>query len=215
MRMHCCGHLMVPFCFVCKTVTCSLQTRPDVSLHGSMKCSSAPCKQCCANRLGVCHVVAPLTVACVSANQLASMHQRHWLACGQGRARPLLLRPARSSAHPYASRPPHLLLLGWQQGPQMTFINILHVLEEALDDAWTSSLQKMHSPWTCLEGIAQPRGGMLGLLLAAVCVKVSMDNHDTSTCPALCGLTPAARDSKERNHEYGLLGACLYMMMQV
>ena len=45
--------------------------------------------------------------------------------------------------------------------------------------------------------------------------KVSMDDHDTSPCPAFFGLTPATRDSKERNHEYGLLGACLYMMMRV
>ena len=30
-----------------------------------------------------------------------------------------------------------------------------------------------------------------------------------------CSLTPAAGDSKERNHEYGLLGACLYMVMRV
>ena len=42
-----------------------------------------------------------------------------------------------------------------------------------------------------------------------------MDNHDTSTCLALFGFTPVARDSKEQKHEYGLLAAAVYMMLPV
>ncbi len=42
-----------------------------------------------------------------------------------------------------------------------------------------------------------------------------MDNPDTSTCLALFGFTPAARDSKEQKHDYGLLGAAVYMMLPI
>ena len=49
-------------------------------------------------------------------------------------------------------------------------------------------------------------------------------NHDTSTCLALFGFTPAARDTKEQKHECKLLGAtkvgrdcsiAIYMMLPI
>ncbi len=42
-----------------------------------------------------------------------------------------------------------------------------------------------------------------------------MDSHETSTCLTLLGLTPATRHSKEQKHEYGLLGAAVYMMLPI